>query len=245
VPGGSGGVRSAARGEEMGGGRGEECECEGGDAPSQGVLHVHGAAGVGQEQRLPVGCEDVCHRRSRRASGDAAVGEGTRLPVGREDVCMSCLQRAPGGVAVGAGARLPVGLVDVLPRRCLRASEGAAVGSDPRMPVGQAGLCKGFPKPPRDSRMGAGATIGQMLHVTHTQYTEAATIGATLEIRTGRAPGGGAAAAGARGRCPRQNYTPAPHPSGYMRYQLYSHRMFSHRPRTYRYDLPTYRATHM
>ena len=54
--------RSAARGDERGG---PVKERVGGNAQAGGVLHV--AAGLGQGERLSVGCADMCARRSDRA----------------------------------------------------------------------------------------------------------------------------------------------------------------------------------
>ena len=88
--------------------------CMGREAQSLGVLHVRGATGVGQEQRLPVGWADLCVRSTGRASGGDAVGPRSRLPMGREDMCKRCCGRAPGGAAVVEGARVPLGRVHSL-----------------------------------------------------------------------------------------------------------------------------------
>jgi len=84
MSGGGGGLPSAARGNvptgdwvPVGG--------AGGDASARGLRRVHRAAGMGQGERLPVGCADLCARRSGRAPGGAAVGAGEQLPVGYDD----------------------------------------------------------------------------------------------------------------------------------------------------------------
>jgi hypothetical protein len=58
----------------------------GGATYGHGVLRVCGATRVGENERLPVGREDVCFSRSGRTSGRAEVGARAPLPVEREDV---------------------------------------------------------------------------------------------------------------------------------------------------------------
>ena len=74
-----------------GAGLGATAHAQGGDgaAPSQGVLHVCRAAGLGQGERLPMGGVDpelvdqpLCSRRLGRTPGGATVGVAARLSVG-------------------------------------------------------------------------------------------------------------------------------------------------------------------
>jgi len=76
-------------------------------------FYLSGAAGLGQDERVPVGREDVQARRRGRVAGGVAMGAGTRLPVGCGYEHLRRKGRVPGGVAVGAGARRPVGRGDV------------------------------------------------------------------------------------------------------------------------------------
>jgi hypothetical protein len=64
-----------------------------GASPSQGVMHVCRAAGLGQGEWVPMGGvgpelvdQPLCTRRSRWAPGGVAVGAAAPLPVEREDV---------------------------------------------------------------------------------------------------------------------------------------------------------------
>ena len=75
-PSGGGGLRPPARGDERGA-----------VAQVQGVTRLRRATGLGQDERLPVGCEGMRNYRWALAPTSAAAGAGARVPVGCMDVC--------------------------------------------------------------------------------------------------------------------------------------------------------------